>query len=66
MWRTRSIGNRVWMRKDIAVSVDEGRFGLLSEVDASNVQAEFKNGVPNVHLPKSATAKLKAIAVKVS
>ena len=36
------------------------------EVDASKVQAEFKNGVLNVHLPKSATAKSKAIDVKVS
>jgi len=30
------------------------------------LQAEFKNGVLNVHLPKSATAKPKAIDVKVS
>ena len=32
----------------------------------SAVQGESKNGVLNVHLPKSATAKPKAIAVKVS
>jgi HSP20 family molecular chaperone IbpA len=30
------------------------------------VAAEFKNGVLNVHLPKSASAKPKAIEVKVS
>ena len=42
------------------------RFGVPSEVDASKVQAEFKNGVLNVHLPKSATAKPKAIDIKVS
>jgi HSP20 family protein len=42
------------------------RFALPTEVDASKVQAEFKNGVLNVHLPKSATAKPKAIDVKVS
>jgi HSP20 family protein len=42
------------------------RFALPTEVDASNVQAEFKNGVLNVHLPKSAAAKPKAVAVKVS
>jgi len=42
------------------------RFALPNEVDASQVQAEFKNGVLNVHLPKSATAKPKAIEVKVS
>ena len=42
------------------------RFVLPTEVDASKVQAEFKNGVLNVHLPKSAVAKPKAIDVKVS
>lgn len=42
------------------------RFALPNEVDASKVQADFKNGVLNVHLPKSATAKPKAIEVKVS
>ena len=42
------------------------RFAMPSEVDASKVQAEFKHGVLNVHLPKSATAKPKAIDVKVS
>lgn len=42
------------------------RFGLPSEVDASKVEAEFKNGVLHVHLPKSVTAKPKAIDVKVS
>ena len=31
------------------------RFAMPSEVDASKVQADFKNGVLNVHLPKSAT-----------
>jgi HSP20 family molecular chaperone IbpA len=33
------------------------RFALPNEGDPSKVQAEFKNGVLNVHLPKSATAK---------
>jgi HSP20 family protein len=42
------------------------RFTLPNEVDASKVQADFKNGVLNVHLPKSATSKPKAIEVKVS
>jgi HSP20 family protein len=42
------------------------RFDLPSEVDATKVQAEFKNGVLNVHLPKSATVKPKAIDVKVN
>jgi hypothetical protein len=39
---------------------------LPSEVDPQKVAAEFKNGVLNVHLPKSASAKPKAIEVKVS
>jgi HSP20 family protein len=42
------------------------RFALPTEVDRSKVQAEFKNGVLNVHLPKSATAKPTAVEVKVS
>ena len=42
------------------------RFALPSEVDASKVNAEFKNGVLNVHLPKSTTARPKAIEVKVT
>jgi len=42
------------------------RFALPNEVDATKVQAEFKNGVLNVHLPKTATAKPEAIDVKVS
>jgi HSP20 family protein len=42
------------------------RFALPNEVDSGKVQAEFKNGVLSVHLPKSATAKPKAIDVKVS
>jgi HSP20 family protein len=42
------------------------RFVLPTEVDANKVQAEFKNGVLNVHLPKSTAAKPKAIDVTVS
>jgi HSP20 family protein len=42
------------------------RFGLPNEVDATKAQAEFKEGVLNVHLPKSVVAKPKAIDVKVS
>jgi HSP20 family protein len=42
------------------------RFGVPSEVDANQVQAEFKNGVLQVHLPKSAASKPKAIEVKVN
>jgi HSP20 family protein len=42
------------------------RFALPNEVDSGKVQAEFKNGVLNIHLPKSAAAKPKAIDVKVN
>jgi HSP20 family protein len=42
------------------------RFALPVQVDADKVQAEFKDGVLNVHLPKSATAAPKAIEVKVA
>lgn len=42
------------------------RFALPIEIDATKVQAEFKNGVLNVHLPKTAKAVAKAIDVKVA
>lgn len=42
------------------------RFALPIEIDATKVQAEFKNGVLNVHLPKTAKAATKAIDVKVA
>jgi HSP20 family protein len=38
---------------------------LPMNVDDSRLQAEFKNGVLQVHLPKSAVARPKAIDVKV-
>jgi HSP20 family protein len=42
------------------------RFALPREIDGAKVQAEFKNGVLNVHVPKSPTATPKAIDVKVN
>ena len=42
------------------------RFALPTEVDASKVQAEFKNGVLRVRLPKAPAVSPKAIEVKVS
>ena len=42
------------------------RFALPTEVDASKVSADFKEGVLNVHLPKSPNGKAKAIAIKVA
>ncbi len=42
------------------------RFALPSDVDAEKVQAEFKDGVLNVHLPKSPAVKPQTVDVKVS
>ena len=42
------------------------RFELPTEVDAAKVQAEFKEGVLNVHLPKSSNGTPKTIQVKVN
>jgi HSP20 family protein len=41
------------------------RLSVPSDVDARKVAADFKNGVLNVHLPKSEEAKPRAIDVKV-
>jgi HSP20 family protein len=42
------------------------QFSLPNEVEAVKIQAEFKEGMLNVHLPKTAAAKPKAIEVKVA
>ena len=42
------------------------RFALPTEVDPARVAAEFKDGVLNVHLPKSPNGKPRTIAVKVA
>ena len=42
------------------------RFALPTEVDGTKISAEFKDGVLNVHLPKTAIGKEKTIAVKVA
>lgn len=42
------------------------RFVVPSEVDASKIAAEFKDGVLNIRLPKSAAAKPKSVEVKVA
>ena len=42
------------------------RLALPMEVDPQKVAAEFKDGVLNVRLPKTATAKPRAIDVKVA
>jgi HSP20 family protein len=42
------------------------QFALPAEIDATKIEAQFKDGVLNVHLPKIATAKPKPIEVKVA
>lgn len=42
------------------------QFALPTEVEAAKVQAEFKDGMLNVHLPKSASAKPRSVEVKVA
>jgi HSP20 family protein len=42
------------------------RFALPGEVDAGKVQAEFKDGVLRVTLPKTAAAKARSVEVKVA
>jgi len=41
-------------------------FTVPDNVDDTKVRAEFKDGVLNVHLPKTEKAKPKAIEVKVA
>ena len=42
------------------------RFSLPTDVDGDHIKAEFKDGVLHVRLPKTATAKHRAIEVKVA
>ena len=42
------------------------QFALPTEVDATRVEAEFKEGMLNVHLPKTAVPKPKTVEVKVA
>ena len=42
------------------------RFVVPTEIDEARIVAEFKDGVLNVRMPKSTTAKPKAIDVKVA
>ena len=42
------------------------RMTVPTDVDATKVAAEFKDGVLNVHLPKSADAKPRMVDVKVA
>ena len=42
------------------------QFALPTEVDTAKLQADFKDGVLNVHLPKTEIAKPKAVEVTVA
>ncbi len=42
------------------------QFSLPMEVEATKVQADYKDGVLNVHLPKTVAAKPKTVEVKVA
>jgi HSP20 family protein len=42
------------------------RFVLPTEIDAAKVNAEFKDGVLNIRLPKTAAAKSKTVEIKVA
>jgi len=42
------------------------QFALPTEVEATKVQAEYKEGMLNVHLPKTAAAKPTTVEVKVA
>lgn len=44
----------------------ERRLSLPTDVDPKKIAAEFKNGVLQVHLPKSPTTKPQSIEVKVT
>lgn len=41
-------------------------FALPTEVDPAKIEAEFKDGMLNIHLPKTAVEKPKPIEVKVA
>jgi HSP20 family protein len=42
------------------------QFALPTEVETTRVQAEYKDGMLSVHLPKTAAAKPQAVEVKVA
>lgn len=53
-------------RVERAYGVFERRMAVPADVDPSKVAAEFKDGVLQVHLPKSATSLPQALTVKIS
>jgi len=57
--------NKKFHRMERAYGKFVRRMSVPTDVDSTKVAAEFKDGVLNVHLPKSATATPKMIDVKV-
>jgi HSP20 family protein len=53
-------------RVERSYGVFERRMGVPADVDPTKVAAEFKDGVLQVHLPKSPTSRPQAVAVKIS
>jgi len=58
--------SKKWHRVERSYGSFLRTFTLPDNIDDAKVQAEFKDGVLNVRLPKSATAKPKSVQVKVS
>ena len=52
--------------KECAYGRFERAIGLLGEVDSDKAQADYKNGILRVELPKSANKRRKRIKVEIS
>ena len=54
----------VFVRQEITYGQFERSFKLPFEVDASNVNAEYQDGILRIQLPKAEAAKPKAIVIQ--
>ena len=59
----RQIHRSVWSQ---AVGAFEAQFTLPGEIDVEGVQASFRNGVLEIHLPKAVAARPRAIPINVA
>ena len=50
-------------REDVDIQLDDRRLTVSGDVDADNVSAQLHDGVLTVHVPKSAQAKPRRIAI---
>ena len=64
-WFLSHYGRRA-IRNTLLADRCDAYFGLPDDADFNKVNAEFKNGVLTVHVPKSEQAKPKQIDVKVA